>query len=75
MYVKDLIAILEKCNPNDEMTFIFDENPRLSWNCGNGLHEVSQVNVTGYKINGKVALTNGMSSKLLTGEEPTIFTE
>ena len=73
MYVKDLIQILEKCNPNDEVTFIFDETPMFSRTRTEDLKEASQVNVTGYKINGKVALTNGASAKLLKGDEEKIF--
>lgn len=73
MYAKELIQILSKCNPEDEITFIFDENPSYSWDRGNGLHEVAQVNVTGKKINGKIALSNGWSAKLLKGDEETIF--
>lgn len=75
MQAKDLIETLSKCNPDDEITFIFDENPTRSWDCGNGLHEVTEVNVTGKKIHGKIALTNGLSSKLLTGTEEEIFTK
>ena len=44
-----------------------------SRNLGQGLHEVSQVNVTGKKIDGKIALTNGMTHKLLKGNEESIF--
>lgn len=73
MYVKDLLNILKDCNEEDEITFIFDENERFSWNRGNGLHEVSQVNVTGYKINGKIALTNGCSHHLVEEDAPIIF--
>ena len=73
MYVKDLLQTLSQCNPDDEITLIFDENPTYSWDRGNGLHEATQVNVTGKKINGKIALTNGLSSKLLTGDEEEIF--
>lgn len=73
MYAKDLIRILSKCNPDDEITFIFDENTTRSWDRGNGLHEATQVNVTCKKINGKIALTNGLSSKLLNGDEEEIF--
>ena len=73
MQAKDLIETLSKCNPDDEITFIFDENPQYSWDCGNGLHEATQVTVTGKKIHGKIALTNGFSSKLLTGDEEEIF--
>ena len=74
MYAKELIQILSKCNPDDEITFIFDENERFSYDRGNGLKETTMVNVTGYKINGKIALTNGWSSKLLKGgDEETIF--
>jgi len=73
MYVKDLLRILEKCDENDEITFIFDEDPRYSWDRGEGLHEVTMVNVTGKKINGKIPLTNGFSSKLLKGDEESIF--
>lgn len=73
MYVKDLKQILAKCDENDEITFIFDEDNRFSWDRGHGLKEVTMVNVTGYKINGKIALTNGMSSKLIKGDEESIF--
>ena len=73
MYVKDLIQILEKCNPDDEVTFIFDEDPSLSRDRGQGLHEVTMFNVTGYKINGKIPLTNGMTHKLIKGDEDLIF--
>ena len=73
MYVKDLKQLLAKCDENDEITFIFDENKTLSWDRGEGLKEVTQVNVTGYKINGKIALTNGFSAKLLKGDESRIF--
>lgn len=73
MYIKDLLQILSKCDPDDEITFIFDENPSYSWDRGNGLHEVTQVNVTGRKINGKIPLTNGFSSQLLKGDEEHIF--
>ena len=74
MYVKDLKQLLAKCDENDEITFIFDENKSFSWDRGDGLKEVTQVNVTGYKINGKIALTNGLTYKLLKGDEPSIFT-
>ena len=73
MKAKELMRILLKCNPDDEITFIFDENPRYSSDLGQGLHEVSDVNVTGKKINGKIALTNGWTSKLLNGNEESIF--
>lgn len=73
MKAQELMRILLKCNPDDEITFIFDENPRYSSDLGQGLHEVSQVNVTGKKINGKIALTNGMTHKLLNGTEESIF--
>lgn len=73
MKAKELMRILLKCNPDDEITFIFDENPRYSSDLGQGLHEVSQVNVTGKKINEKIALTNGMTHKLLNGNEESIF--
>ena len=62
MQVKELIKILEKCDENDEITFIFDNDDKLSTNRGEGLFEVSQVNVTGQKINGKIALSNGRKS-------------
>ena len=73
MYVKDLKQILAKCDDNDEITFIFDGSGSFSWYRGNGLHEVTQVNVTGHKINGKIALTNGFSAQLLKGDEESIF--
>ena len=73
MKAQELISILEKCNPTDEITFIFDDAEMYSRNLGQGLHEVSQVNVTGLKIDGKIALTNGFSAKLLTGDEESIF--
>lgn len=73
MKAQELIRILEKCNPTDEITFIFDDAEMYSRNLGQGLHEVSQVNVTGKKINGKIALTNGMTHKLLNGNEESIF--
>ncbi|MBQ3407950.1 MAG: hypothetical protein IJH12_01945 [Clostridia bacterium] len=73
MYVKDLKQLLAKCDENDEITFIFDESESVSWDRGNGLKEATQVNVTGYKINGKIALTNGFSAKLLKGDEAPIF--
>ena len=73
MYVKDLIQILEKCDENDEVTFIFDETSNSHWERGHGLKEVSMINVTGYKINDKIALSNGFSAKLLKGDEPSIF--
>lgn len=75
MYVKDLISILAKCDENDEVTFIFDESKHFSCDRGDGLKEASQVNVTGLKINGKIALTNGFSAKLLKGDEESIFIE
>lgn len=73
MKVKELISILEKCDENDEITFIFDESEQFSWNRGNGLHEVSQVNVTGFKIDGKIPLTNGSSYHLVEEDAPSIF--
>lgn len=73
MRVRDLIQVLANCNPNDEVTFIFDSNSMLSRERVDGIFEVSQVNVTGSKINGKIPLTNGMSSKLLKGDEESIF--
>ena len=73
MQVQALINILEKCNPTDEITFIFDSNPMFSRERTDGIFEVSQVNMTGLKINGKIPLTNGMSSKLLKGDEDSIF--
>lgn len=75
MEVWRLIQILEKCDPNDEITFIFDENERFSWDRGNGLKEASMVSVTGYKINGKIPLTNGWSSKLIEKDAPSIYTD
>ena len=73
MYVKDLKQILELCDENDEITFIFDENSNAHFERGHGLKETSMINVTGYKINGKIALTNGFSAKLLKGDEESIF--
>lgn len=73
MQVRDLMAVLEKCNGEDEITFIFDNNKFLSRERETGLFEVSQISVTALKINGKIALTNGMSSKLLKGDEETIY--
>ncbi|WP_296875583.1 hypothetical protein [uncultured Methanobrevibacter sp.] len=73
MYVGDLIRILEKCDENDEVTFIFDENSNSHWEREHGLKEVTMVNVCGYKINGKIAMSNGMSAKLLKGDEESIF--
>lgn len=73
MQVKDLIKILEKCDENDEITFIFDNDERLSRNRGEGLFEVSQVSVTGQKINGKIALSNGRTYKLIQEDAESIF--
>ena len=73
MQVKELISILEKCDENDEITFIFDENPRFSWDRGHGLHEVSMIHVTGFKINGKIPLTNGSTHHIIEEDAPTIF--
>ena len=73
MYVKDLKQILDKCDDNDEITFIFDENKRYSYEREHNLKETSQVNVCGKKIGNKIALTNGFCAKLLKGDEPSIF--
>jgi len=73
MYVKDLIQLLANCDENDEITFIFDENEMYSKDLGNGLKQVSQINVTGKKIGGKIALNNGITFPLLKGDEDTIF--
>lgn len=73
MYVKDLLQILAQCDENDEVTFIFDERGHFSRDRGNHLREVSQINVTGVKIDGKIALTNGLSAFLLKGDEESIF--
>ena len=73
MKVKELINILQNCSPEDEITFIFDENERLSQDRGHNLKEVTMINVCGHKINGKIALSNGVSAKLLKGDEETIF--
>lgn len=73
MKVQRLIDILKDCNPNDEITFIFDSNEMFSWDRGNGLFEVSQVNVTGYKINGKIPLTNGNSHHLVEDDAELIY--
>lgn len=73
MRVQDLINILQNCNGNDELTFIFDSNERFSTERGNGLFEVSQVNVTGLKINGRIALTNGNSHHLVEDDADSIF--
>ena len=73
MYVKDLLKILVRCNPDDEVTFIFDDDTVRYWDRGDNLKEVTMFDVTGHKINGKIAFTNGRSAKLLKGDEPTIF--
>lgn len=73
MKVKQLIDILKDCNEEDEITFIFDSDKSRSWNRGNGLYEVAMVNVTGYKINNKIPLTNGMSSRLVKEDAELIF--
>lgn len=73
MQVKKLIDILKMCDENDEVTFIFDSNEMFSWDRGNGLFEVSQVNVTGYKINGKIPLTNGNSHHLVKDDAELIY--
>lgn len=73
MNVGRLISILEMCDENDEVTFIFDSDERFSTDIGEGLFEVSQLNVTGLKINGRIPLTNGMTHKVITGDEPSIF--
>jgi len=75
MYVKDLKQLLELCDENDEITFIFDENSNSHWEREHGLKEATMVNVCGYKINGKIALSNGWSDKLLKGDEPSIFVD
>ena len=71
MKVKELIDILQDCNQEDELTFIFDKNN--AWNRGNDLYEVSYIAVTGYKINGKIPLTNGMSSLLVDKENAELI--
>lgn len=73
MQVKDLIKILEKCDENDELTFIFTDNKYFSWNRGNGLFEASQINVVGSKINGKIALSNGGFAPLVEEDAEDIF--
>ena len=73
MYVKDLMRILADCDENDEVTFIFDENSNSHREREHGLKETTMVNVCGYKINGKIALSNGWSAKLLKGDEESIF--
>lgn len=73
MYVKDLKRLLELCDENDEITFIFDENSNTHREREHGLKETTMINVTGKKINGKIALTNGVSAKLLKGDEESIF--
>ena len=75
MYVKDLMRILADCDENDEVTFIFDENSNSHREREHGLKETTMVNVCGYKINGKIALSNGWSAKLLKGDEPSIFVD
>lgn len=75
MYVKDLMGILAKCDENDEITFIFDENSNSHWNREHGLKETTMLNVLGKKIDGKIVLSNGRSAKLLKGDEPSIFKE
>ena len=73
MYVKDLLDILEDCDPEDEVTFIFDEDKKLSWDMGENMKQVTQINVCGKKIDGKIALTNGFCAVLLDGSEESIF--
>lgn len=73
MKVRELLATLVKCDMDDEVTFIFDDDTTRSWDRGHGLHEVSMFNVTGRKINGKIAFSNGRSAMLLKGDEEFIF--
>ncbi len=73
MYVKDLKQILDKCDEDDEIIFIFDENCRAHIEREHGLKQTSMINVCGKKIDGKIALSNGLSAKLLKGDEPSIF--
>lgn len=73
MKVKDLIEVLENCDAEDEISFIFDSDKRLSVNRRHGLFEVSNISVTGRKINGKIALTNGLSSLLVEDDAEPIF--
>lgn len=73
MYVRDLKQILAKCDDNDEITFIFDENSNSHFEREHNLKETTMINVCGKKINGKIALSNGWSAKLLKGDEESIF--
>lgn len=73
MYVRDLKQLLELCDENDEITFIFDENSNTHREREHNLKETTMINVCGYKINGKIALSNGWSAKLLKGDEESIF--
>lgn len=73
MYVSDLIRILEKCDENDEVIFIFDENCHAHIEREHGLKQTSRIDVCGKKIDGKIALSNGWSAKLLKGDEESIF--
>ena len=75
MYVKDLKQLLELCDENDEITFIFDENSHSHRELEHNLKETTMINVCGKKINGKIALSNGFSAKLLKGNEASIFKE
>lgn len=73
MQVKDLIKILEKCDGEDEISFIFDDSKMKSIDRGNGLFETIGIDVTALKINGRVALTNGMSCHLIEDDAESIF--
>ena len=73
MNVKNLKELLDKCDENDEIIFIYDENTNTYRDLGNGLKEIIGINVTGKKINGKIALTNGRSCQLLKGNEKSII--
>lgn len=73
MYVKDLKQILDKCDENDEITFIFDENMNAHRERDFNLKETTMINVCGKKIDGKIVLTNGFCAQLLKGDEPNIF--
>lgn len=74
MYVKDLKQLLAKCDDNDEITFIFDENSNTHIERKYGLKETTMIDVCGKKINNKIVLSNGLTYKLLKGDEPSIFT-
>ena len=73
MYVKDLKEILELCDENDEIIFIFDENNNAHFEREHGLKQTTMINVCGKKIDGKIALSNGFSAKLLKGDEESIY--